>query len=101
MNSNILDNIEGINVRLSYPDKLEQLAEECSELAQAALKMARIYRQTNPTPMSPQEAYQNLIEETSDVYLCLTILQLDASDKIMESKSNRWIMRLDENGCGR
>ena len=29
---------------------LEQLAEECTELAKAALKMARIIRKENPTP---------------------------------------------------
>ena len=30
---------------------LEQLAEECTELAKAALKMARIIRKENPTPV--------------------------------------------------
>lgn len=32
------------------PALLEQLAEECSELAQAALKLARLERGENPTP---------------------------------------------------
>lgn len=31
---------------------LEQLAEECTELAKAALKMARIIRKENPTPVT-------------------------------------------------
>ena len=31
---------------------LEQLAEECTELAKAALKMARIIRKENPSPIS-------------------------------------------------
>ena len=36
--------------RIGEPAFLEQLAEECSELAQAALKTARKYRGENPTP---------------------------------------------------
>ena len=99
MNKNILDNVEYINTKLSMPDKLNQLAEECAELAQAALKLSRAIRQTNPTPAKPKDIYNNLIEETSDVYLCLTLLQLEAKDEIMESKSNRWIKRLDDNEC--
>ena len=35
---------------LGEPALLEQLAEECSELAQAALKLARLERGENPTP---------------------------------------------------
>lgn len=33
---------------------LEQLAEEAAELAQAALKMARIIRGENPTPLTKE-----------------------------------------------
>ena len=35
---------------------LEQLAEECTELAKAALKMARIIRKENPTPVTEKMA---------------------------------------------
>lgn len=35
---------------------LEQLAEECTELAKAALKMARIIRKENPTPVTEKDA---------------------------------------------
>lgn len=34
---------------------LEQLAEECTELAKAALKMARIIRKENPTPVTEKK----------------------------------------------
>ena len=35
---------------IGLPAMLEQLAEECSELAQASLKYARLLRGENPTP---------------------------------------------------
>lgn len=41
---------------------LEQLAEECTELAKAALKMARIIRKENPTPVTEKEAIANIRE---------------------------------------
>lgn len=31
---------------------LEQLAEECAELAKAALKLSRVMRKENPTPVT-------------------------------------------------
>ena len=35
---------------------LEQLAEECNELGKAALKLARIVRKNNPTPVTEEQA---------------------------------------------
>lgn len=48
---------------------LELLAEESAELSQAALKMARIMRGENPTPVTRMQAEKNLIEEYTDVRL--------------------------------
>lgn len=48
---------------------LRQLAEECTELAQAALKMIRAQRRE--TPMLPLEARDNFIEELADVHVML------------------------------
>ncbi len=50
-------NLENTNIRtvcdmIGEPAVYEQLAEECSELAKAALKMARILRNENPTPVT-------------------------------------------------
>ena len=42
---------------------LAQLAEETSELAQAALKLRRAIDKENPTPKSQAEATDDLIEE--------------------------------------
>ena len=40
---------------------LEQLAEECTELAQSALKLARKIRGENPTPKSLEECKASLL----------------------------------------
>lgn len=53
---------------------LEQLAEECTELAQSALKLARKIRGENPTPKSLEECKASLQEEAADVELCIDIL---------------------------
>lgn len=54
--------------RIGEPAFLEQLAEECSELAQAALKTARKYRGENPTPKTIDECYDALQEEEENNY---------------------------------
>ncbi len=51
-----------------------QLAEECSELAQAALKLRRTTIKTNPTPQTYDMAFANLVEETADVLACLELI---------------------------
>lgn len=45
---------------------LRQLAEECCELAQAALKMIRVLKK-EATPVTEVEAVEKLIEELADV----------------------------------
>lgn len=37
---------------IGVPAMLEQLAEECAECGKAALKLSRILRKENPTPVS-------------------------------------------------
>lgn len=53
--------------RIGEPAMLEQLAEECTELGKAALKLARIHRGENPTPMTLEQAQDDLLEEYTDV----------------------------------
>ena len=50
---------------------LAQLAEEASELAQAALKLRRALDGKNPTPKSVEECEANLLEETADVKVAM------------------------------
>lgn len=59
--------IEYIASKLSREDILCQLAEEASELAQAALKLRRAITGTNLTPVSADDAKHTLNEEIVDV----------------------------------
>lgn len=60
---------EPMNIWKSYgnyitlPAMYEALAEECSELAKAAQKMARVIRKENPTPVTEEEAGEMVREE--------------------------------------
>ena len=63
--------------KIGLPATLEQLAEEAAELSQAALKVARMIRGENPTPVGYCEAVDNLKEEVGDVRLCLQVLSDD------------------------
>lgn len=89
--------------RIGVPAFLEQLAEECSELAQAALKTARKYRGENPTPKTAEECYDSLQEEMADVMLCMDewfdYRETDfymAVTAIKQEKKERWERRLEE-----
>lgn len=68
-----MTNFEYIQNNLPKAEILAQLAEEAAELAQAALKLRRALDGVNPTPVSVDEAFNNLIEEMADVDLCYTL----------------------------
>lgn len=104
--------MDKVIVYLTLPreELLAQLSEECSEAAQAALKLRRAGGGENPTPVSEEEAFSNLVEELADIYLCSIVLfggELDDDDpcnmcdavgnrivEIMEQKLARWKYRL-------
>lgn len=75
------------------PAAFEMLAEECTELAHASLKVARILRGENPTPVTFDQGMKNMIEEVSDVILCLRDLDIEADMEIMNEKINRFYRR--------
>lgn len=89
---------------------LAQLAEEASELAQAALKLRRALDGTNPTPKSIAECEANLMEEFADISNAVTALCdawfgnsldsecefWDAKLEIEDAKYKRWLSRLKE-----
>lgn len=79
---------------LSTAALLEQLAEEASELSQAALKLARVYRGENPTPVSELQANAHLREEFTDVFLVADILGLPVDWDQICYKTRRWKERL-------
>lgn len=80
---------------------LEGLAEEAAELAQAALKLARVIREENPTPTTGETAVAHLTEETADVLLYLQEIRerhgitLVEINNIMTLKRQRWAARLE------
>ena len=75
---------------------LELLAEECTETAQAALKLARIIRGENPTPVTRDLAESNLIEEYTDVRICAKELGLRKNSALAETKRERFARRWAE-----
>lgn len=95
---------------LPQTEILAQLAEEASELAQAALKLRRALDGTNPTPKSVEECLENIQEEMADVFVCLTMFGKSAERdgiliynrymekviKIEYEKEARWRSRLEE-----
>ena len=90
-----------MNIKDYLPETeiLAQLAEECAELSQAALKLRRVLDKTNPTPVTEQVAKAQMIEEISDVVCCLSELDeldMSADADIIERKRARWLSRLKQ-----
>lgn len=93
-------------IRDQIPEEelLVQLAEEASELAQAALKFHRVLDGRNPTPVRLSEAWANLQEEVADVLLVLHVLGIEYNEPEytvqMDAKLDRWVGRLREKEDG-
>lgn len=85
---------------MSQRGMLEQLAEECSELAKASLKLIRAAGLSdNPTPTDRAEAIDMLQEEIDDVVSLIFLLTGDKRLEYMRNywKIERWACRL---ACG-
>lgn len=86
---------------IGRPALLEQLAEECTELAQASLKLARYIRGENMPAKTLMELNGNLLEEIADIDNILTLVaQTDLYDgpriaRIREKKMARWAQRIE------
>lgn len=76
--------------RIGEPAMLEQLAEECTELGKAALKMARIERGENPTPVTCFKAACAIIEEYTDVVQCARELGVKVDEAQIWDKELRF-----------
>ena len=86
-------------VRKTLPtrDLLEQLAEECNELAKTSLKLIRANEMSeNVTPTSRLEAWNNFVEEQQDVISVLWLLTRDERYAHIDGyqKYERWAKRL-------
>lgn len=79
---------------------LRQMAEECTELAQAALHLIRVQRKERAGDMD--SAHLDLVEEIADVKLMIdcierTICTIDERDEIhtmIDAKSHRFVERM-------
>lgn len=91
---------------------LQQIAEEASELAKAALKYLRFIQGDDPVYIDgvradnrkdadAQHLLDNVTEELSDVVLVCDIACFKPSRSIMQQKLSRWRMRLEENDDGK
>ena len=90
--------------RIGDAAMLEQLAEECAELGQAALKMARVLRKENPTPVTEDEASDMIIEEAADVLICIDEVGVfDSSEvaRVAHAKRERFKARWEEANGGK
>lgn len=86
-----------IRSKLSNRELLEQLAEECNELAKASLKKIRADGMSaNITPVSRRDAYDNFEEEQKDVASVLWLLTLSGRYEYIDDypKYERWAKRL-------
>lgn len=88
-------------IRKEYGDEYlyRQLAEECMELAHAALKLIRANR--HETPGTLEDAMDALTEEAADVYVMLSVLSAILGDDyrkcvqtISRQKESRMVERL-------
>ena len=86
--------IKKIKDRLGEPEALAQLAEECTELAQAALKLRQALDGKNPTPNTEEERRRALLEEYTDVIHCALVLDLEMDLDQIRKKTERWMRRL-------
>lgn len=91
--------------KIGEPAMLEQLAEECTELAKAALKEARILRGENPTSsdLTLEKAKNAVTEEYTDVVQCVYELGIGVDLTQMNKKHERFLQRwekhVEEQNC--
>lgn len=88
------EKLELIRNTVPLPAQYEQLAEECAELAHAALKMSRKLRGENYTPALVDDIRESLEEEFNDVLLSAQTCYLYEDKDIITKKLNRWIKRV-------
>lgn len=84
-----------VSAHLTQRAALEGLAEECCELAQAALKLIRAIDGENPTPVSEEKCIEKLYEEAGDVLMLLEFLSLVSDGTTANNpKWERWAKRI-------
>ena len=88
--------------KIGIPAILENCSEECLELGHAGLKLARVLRGENPTPVSEEAAIAKVVEEAADVTLMIEALKQagiisgDEVKQYVNFKKRRWIDRMNK-----
>ena len=103
-----MSHYESIVRALPMEERLCQLAEECAELAKAALKLRRALTRANSTPAGAEVCMAALYEEIADVHTCIDVILMDVDTRhavdvieaTMAAKAERWAGRLSGQGCG-
>lgn len=97
-----MSDIDYIRHHITRGDMLLQLAEEASELSQAAAKLLRCENGTNPTAKTHGQCVDDLLEEMADVKSCVDVLLGEFEAKkvlnIEKQKIRRWAERLFASG---
>lgn len=94
----IAEQIEIIRQSVPAPALYESAAEEATEVAKSLLKMARIQRGENPTPVDMVDAVKEMKEEITDFLLCLDVLSIAPDNILASAKLSRWVNRLIDAG---
>lgn len=86
---------------MDYRGCLELLAEEASELSQAALKMVRALEPHGTYPVNKDKydttiCMNNMVEEATDVFICFQLLDLYAEDLLAEKKIKQMLERFED-----
>ena len=84
---------------LPLTELLAGVAEEAAELAQAALKLRRVFDGTNPTPKPMDEAISEFEEEIADVQIYLDMIAYSHKHvaDVKKIKQERWKERMITN----
>ena len=82
--------------QVGAPALFEGVAEEAAELAKAALKVARVMRKENPTPVTLDDAAREVVLEYTDLRIYIDILRIYADGDVYDEKKQRFIERLKE-----
>lgn len=94
-----IDEIYYIRKKMGERALWEQLAEECSELSHAALKMIRAKGLSeNVTPVDEREAEKAMRTEAIHVHMIMRVLGIEIPRRAVENAPEweRWVKRLKE-----
>lgn len=98
--SKFSDDVQFIRENVSDRGLLELLAEEAAELSQSALKLIRI-KEDDGYPVNSDKydfniCCDNVIEEITDVYTCLTLLDVEPDIKLSYEKIKGMVDRIKQ-----